>query len=686
MDGVSVQPMRLKVLYTFDFEHKNNHLARYPQQLDIQTAFLDDAYQIGVVDLKSCLDAVLEASPELHSNVENDYTIYAYDYSEPDTPLVGQGLLSKKLEGDNADIDGENMVTGRVTKNLMGLFTKNAQETLEVKLRFNPVAQGSDLRRQRSGSVSNQDVRSWSQSLERPASPMDSSGLENMQRLLSERGQQRDRAGSFSGPEPMYNRPSSRPGSRPGTPTLSQFNPPQRQPETRPASRTEIHPMPYARSDSFNSGYYSAEEAIEDGPSRKRARITKVNYPTRSDLNIERQSDSLRVAASTASSVRLHRPIPVNPALAMDMTPSAEETVRPPTPVPQAKAPRGRPRKKPRSNLNQPSMTRQSSPAIDSGIGISELPDVSMSSPEDVRPRSVSSTPANMPSSPPVMHAPMASSPRLPDLPGDHDSGFMSSHFDDIFNDEDVLQFDEFIQDDPDQGILDHQSHPSLDRVDHIFNASVNIYNEHGHQESAVNDAASQDTPFIKPLVPAPAKTSTAAPMLLPKPPTNPDCSSAPQLNRRVSGLPKAPASDPPARTFHRASTWTGTMSDIPTSDAPTGEDKTSRRSSRKRVGKEQTKARLEAAIASGEMPPFCDNCGAIETPAWRRAFRKDFRCSWEDIDTTLEDGGMHYKEAVEMNDDGTIKMFKGYKLNRRDEDSEEEWKAVTLCNREYAV
>ena len=669
MDGVSIRPMRLKVLYTFDLEHRNNHLARYPQPLDIQTAFLDDAYQIGIVDLKSCLDAVLEASPELYSSAETDFTIYAYDYSEADTPLVGQGLLSRKLDNDNVDIDTENMVTGRVIKNVMGVFTKNAQETLEVKLRFNPVAPGNDIRRQRSSSFSNQDARSWSQSVERPVSPMDTSGLENMQRLLSERAQLRDRSGSFSGHEPTYNRPSSRPGSRAGTPTLPQSNPPQRQPESRPASRTETRPMLYGRTDSYNSGYYSGEEAIDDGPAKKRAKITKVNHPSRSDLNIERQPDSLRVAASTASSVRLHRPVPINPALAMDMTTSTEEAVRPPTPVAKPKAPRGRPRKNPPSNLNQHLMVRQSSPAVDSGIGSSELPDVPMSSPEDVRPRSVSSTPANIPSSPPIIHVPMPSSPRLPDLPGDHDSGFMSSHFGDIFNDADVLQFDEFIQDQPDQVSVDSQFQPRLDGLDHSFDAAQIDDATQSQRQGAVIQPILPDASFVKPTLPAISTTSAAPPMLLPKPSADADVRDSRQPNGRTSGLPKVPASDSSSRGLHRAATWTGTMSDIPTSDAPTGEDRPSRRRSNKRVGKEQTKARLEAAIATGAMPPFCDNCGAIETPAWRRAFRKDFDCAWDDIDTSLEDGGMHYKEAVEMNEDGSIKTFKGYRMKLREDE-----------------
>ena len=73
--------MRLKVLYTFDAESKNNCLARWPNVLDVQTAFIDDLTQIGVVDLKTCLQALTSSSPELLSQHNIDYTIYAFDYS-----------------------------------------------------------------------------------------------------------------------------------------------------------------------------------------------------------------------------------------------------------------------------------------------------------------------------------------------------------------------------------------------------------------------------------------------------------------------------------------------------------------------------------------------------------------------------------------------------------------------------
>lgn len=85
-DGISVRPMRrkwqtaeenahsttgkradscnrliVKVLYTFDDASKTNCLARWPSLLEIQTAHLDEKTQIGVIELKTCIKAIVSA-------------------------------------------------------------------------------------------------------------------------------------------------------------------------------------------------------------------------------------------------------------------------------------------------------------------------------------------------------------------------------------------------------------------------------------------------------------------------------------------------------------------------------------------------------------------------------------------------------------------------------------------------
>lgn len=693
-DGVSIRTIRLKVLYTFDSDQKDNHLARWPHALEVQTAFIDDTSQIGVIDLRTCLDAVTTASPELTSQMENDYTIYAYDYSEPDTPLVGQGMLSKALanQGQGASNDNEAMVTGKITKNVMGLFSKHAQETLEVKIRLTPVStfgQG----RYRSGSVSSQDgirpqwSNSSSSSLPRSASPVDTAGLEAMQRMLS--GESTQAPG---------------PGSRPGTPNGAQAsgniarqlgNP------SRPSSRAGMRPISHGRRDSFNSGYYSGDDNADDGPARKRAKTTKVDWPTKSNFNIERQPESLRVAASTASSVRLHRPIAINPAIAIQATVSTDDPVRPPTPIPVSKTgkPRGRPgrpRKNPPSNLVHGSQVRDSSPAGELAPQ-PELLAVPIASPEDIRALSVSSTPANIPSSPPVMPEqphPAITSPALPPMidPG-HDSGFMSGNLDDIFADDHGLRFDDFIVDKPEDHDGDGISQEQQLEMTNLFPSVFEEGNDLEEQQAAQSKYNIMPPPLAavpRPTLRAqsytlPPQLSMSSPRLAPAPiPRARQIMEEQRDRQRMKVIAPAPApkSDPAPRILHRAQTW-APESDVPMSDAPTAEDARAKAASKKRVGKDQTKARLENAIANGEMPPFCDNCGAIETPAWRRAYVKVFECPWDEVETSLDHGECCYKQPIDHHPDGTVKTFRGYKVEKRPGDEADDWVSITLCNRE---
>jgi hypothetical protein len=149
----------VKVQYTFDKEGKVNCLARWQQPLQIQTMPLDDRNTIGVIDLRTCLQAVAQCSPEIVSQQEHDYTVYAVDYSEPDVPLVGQGMLSWGLEQHNDP--QQQLVTGRVTRNMMALFGNGNKETLEVKLKLTAVPK-----------IHRQESTGLSRPIERPGSSM----------------------------------------------------------------------------------------------------------------------------------------------------------------------------------------------------------------------------------------------------------------------------------------------------------------------------------------------------------------------------------------------------------------------------------------------------------------------------------------------------------------------------------
>lgn len=133
----------VKVHYTFDRDNLVNCLARWPHVLHIQTIPLDERNSIGVVDLRTCLQAVAQCSPEIVNQHDTDYSVYAYDYSEPDLPLVGQGMLSWGLDLSN-DMNQQHqqqqqLVTGRVTRNILAILGNGSRETLEVKLKLTAV-------------------------------------------------------------------------------------------------------------------------------------------------------------------------------------------------------------------------------------------------------------------------------------------------------------------------------------------------------------------------------------------------------------------------------------------------------------------------------------------------------------------------------------------------------------------
>ncbi|KAG7126420.1 hypothetical protein HYQ45_012847 [Verticillium longisporum] len=128
--------MGLKVNYTFDREAQVNFLARHPQPLHVNTIALSETKTIGYTDLSLCAQAIAQCSPELLGE-DHDYTVYAFDYSEEDTPLVGQGLLSWILHADPSE---SKMIFGRLTKNPLAMLPGGSglKEMLEVKFKLLP--------------------------------------------------------------------------------------------------------------------------------------------------------------------------------------------------------------------------------------------------------------------------------------------------------------------------------------------------------------------------------------------------------------------------------------------------------------------------------------------------------------------------------------------------------------------
>ena len=49
----------VKVLYTFDDQNKSNCLARLPSAMSVPVVSLDENTQIGVIELKHCIQAIV---------------------------------------------------------------------------------------------------------------------------------------------------------------------------------------------------------------------------------------------------------------------------------------------------------------------------------------------------------------------------------------------------------------------------------------------------------------------------------------------------------------------------------------------------------------------------------------------------------------------------------------------------
>ncbi|KAH7152223.1 hypothetical protein B0J13DRAFT_258071 [Dactylonectria estremocensis] len=466
--GLQVRPMGLKVHYTFDKESKVNCLARYPQTLQIQTIPLDDMNSIGVIDLRMCLQAVTECSPELAAQ-EGDFTIYALDYSEPDTPLVGQGMLSWALDTMRGDwaMHPVKMVTGRVTKNLLAVFGGGNRETLEVKLKLSAAA--NVQRPECQPSMEMQPMRpmetvmtptgaaEWNSFIQSNPQIGHSAHISRVASPALSQGPpttvfRRDSFGPSAQGVPIQEvqrvapvpvdpatvpiQPSSRPSSR-----SSRRKQPTGRPRGRPRKKPPVEGNTSGKPvEGHTSGYEDGTEG-EEGPAKKRAKPTKVEKAAPNPFGAG--PESLRVAASTSGSIRNFRPIAANNENVASN--HLQQVPRAPTPVPEGGPmgipPRGGPNGKPRreSSMRQemiPNLPQQPrralSPSQEDGRSPESLaptPAYSEDSPQDI-----GSSPPVPRTAPFLRSSPPPSSPILPPMPQATDS-FVDGDLDDLFDD-----------------------------------------------------------------------------------------------------------------------------------------------------------------------------------------------------------------------------------------------------------
>jgi hypothetical protein len=687
--------------------------------------------------------------------------VYAYDFSEYETPLVGQGMLSWILASasstPNAPADeSQTMVTGRVCQNMQGLFGNGLKETLEVKLKLVPVPTSmqheyvENMERYHSLSQlmpEGFDYNAWSDFLKEnpalsqlaqpmPIAPAQQSqrssigGFEPFHQMLTRNSPSQDpmRTDSFYDPSNLsFNTQPTR-ASSPAMSTLS-FHHYQYNPDSRPASRTSV------RSEAAPSQHYQVQEQYmveqqEEGPPKKRARIIQTKRPKKTPLTAH--NDSLRVTASTAASVRLHRPLAANPAASLA---SAESIPRAPTPRPgdSTFGHRGGRRPPAPSALRHASMD-QGRPYM-SPYDPSTFSDTAVDSTDDERGESPGDTPMDMPSSPPLAPqrtvSPDASSPPLPTLPLPNDSGFISDM--PLGLDEDNLDFGSNIWDGSDiPAAPEARTRKRQDRsgnpwqqvnpgpIDRLPQSYVPKPKQHyckpvpqpiqqsiEHQSNLMKDGrAYMQNVNLDHAVTHMNRTDTHS--FAPNQQQDdryPSQSTAPQANSpdtiashvspvsendthvySRSATPNLPQQKPKAsrgKGLARSQTWSGTGE--PMSDVPMPSDPANPRSGSGARRKKYIKDKMEQAIAAGELPPHCKNCGEIDTPTWRKAFTRLEFGSPEGIEISKDTSSTEIiaYEVIEPSDEnGNLSSYRVFKNKvTRDEADAKMFEELNLCN-----
>lgn len=686
------------------------------------------------------------------------------------------------------------MVTGRVCKNILGLFSNGIKETLEVKLKLIPVPTCmqreyvENMERYHSLSQlmpEGLDYNAWADFLKTNPTIQQ---LAHSTPSTAPQNFHHDSTGDFDMTQQMHTQPmplEAQPhpdqhmmpydtyGTRVSSPAMStaSFNPYNTYQDSRPASRASVRSETGLQAQAYPSGHGMAQDQ-EEGPPKKRARVTKATRPKKTALGAN--NDSLRVTASTAASVRLHKPVGTGPTA--DIA-SMEQVPRAPTPRPgnrRIPQPRGVPRLPAPSLLRHASMDdgRPSLLSFESAM----FSDAAIDSADDERGISPGDTPMDIPSSPPVMPSRVPSSaPSSPGLPSHSyptDSGFVSdmslgredaeidmgsrawegsdlptvadtrprrkmdrSHFPwtEVTPGPPELLPKSYVPKpktyprarqsveklakvaeevpppyqgellpsrlDVPEGRADRRmEHPPPSQLGLPIDVSaipvVNTPPQHNEVER--KQGLSTISPFTEPYcqieaqqvkmerIPQHSGTypsasqGLAGPDLL-KASTN-DTTQPPSRSATPNPPPKRTQTSNP-RGLPRSYTWSGEpMSDaaVPVEAIPCPP-----RSGPGAKRKHCIADKLQRSIAAGEMPTFCNNCGEIETPTWRKAFTRVESGSPEDVQISSEGNGIVAYEVMapsEEDDSPRYRIFK--QVLTQEEKDTQIYQSLTLCNR----
>ena len=666
---------------------------------------MEDGTEVGIIELRTCVQAIVSASPELVAKLGQDYTVYAYDYSEYETPLVGQGMLSWVLAASSATPtapadQSRTMVTGRVTTSGLGLFSSSGiKETLEVKLKMVPVpnaVQGehvANMEKYRDtsslgGHVS--DAAAWTSFLRQnpslggstaagpPAANWDlfpsgpNEGAVTTQpahghaqhHAKSAPPVQREAGSYFTfNQADMAAADPSQSSSRPGSPQAKKAPP-----RSRPASRNGNRNTSSKRRESFHGQ--------DAAPSKKRARVEKTNWQGPSSF--ESNNESLRVAASTAASIRGHGSAGVHPSASAIA--NAEPAVRPPTPQPSRNLPT---LNRTVTSAAHDAMTQKhkSSRALFSSDAVEQTDGASSAGASPEANEGIEdSTPFDIPSSPPIMGnpSPTPSSPPLPRSKNHPDSGFGSGTFDDCFDDDEMR-----MPDDDDSHTSSRYQGRRLAPTAELPSPEEAQYIAGEHLQNN-QDKSTRATSSLEPHRKDPGYTAASSSRLPSPAPAQSEAQQSERPDKSRSLTLEQFSENMQAQ--YSATEQEQSRAEFPpiAPKMPKGglelytNPKPAARSGQRR--KKAIQDRLLADVAAGRMPPYCKNCGQINTPTWRKCFAKTERGSCDAIELSSDEGRITACEVLERNDSGEITSYRAIKrsLVRFDEG----WEELQLCNR----
>jgi hypothetical protein len=623
--------------------------------------------------------------------------------------------------------ESQTMVTGRVCKNILGLFSNGVKETLEVKLKLVPVPTCmqseyvENMERYHSLSKimpEGMDYKEWAEflranpaigQLAQPTPTNAQSMTDSMTTNAVESFNEMLRNNSYRGHHRLSFGTHDTRASSPAMSTVS-ANPYQIYPEYRPASQASFHSEVAAPSPYWLSATGANSELTEEGPPKKRARVTKAKRPKKTALGPN--ADSLRVTASTAASVRLHRPVPLNASTAV----SAEQVPRAPTPRPRHAGSTSNGSRLPAPSLLRNTSMEETRPHMspyDSGI----FSDNAIESGDDDKGDSPSDSPQNMPSSPPMLpqHAasPAPSSPELPMLPP-NDSGF-ASDMTNTHNEEGRKDYENsatamvpevrirkkrdgskrpWSEINPGPSNLLPTSEIRSDRLGpgrkepELMPINPNLLN-HFLNHFGTSDGVSQSIEVQRDSADMPPSeiVSSKDSQIGLSPPADSIAAtltySMPQPELRM-GTPSLPQRPPKSArgALVRSQTWAGE----PTSDAAVPDEARPKLprsgSGAKRQTKVLIKEKLESAILKGQLPTFCNNCGQIETPAWRHAYTRIVNGVPQDIELSSKGNAIVAYEVLNPSENEGTPHYRIFKNDLDPDGSEMDlFTNLTLCN-----